>query len=133
MCLNSLLVNKQVLKSLAIEDESVTTKLLTRLYVAKLLDEEFWTDIKGLFDLLSPIAKAIKQVEANHAHIAMSVHCLKLIKTEVQKQSTALLKDDETFQDIVKKRKEFCIGNLHLAAYLVDPGIIDAILHLKKT
>ncbi|KAB7497190.1 hypothetical protein Anas_08899 [Armadillidium nasatum] len=103
-CLNSLLLNKQPLRSLAIDDDPLVSKVLTKP-----------RKVEGFQRLFLPIAKTIKTVEGDEPHFILE---------EVENTSivTPLFKKEEAdFVDIVKKRMSFCISNIHLAANLLDP------------
>ncbi|KAB7504662.1 hypothetical protein Anas_10839 [Armadillidium nasatum] len=124
-CLNSLLLNKQPLRSLAIDDDPLVSKVLTKPRVTKLLNEVFfWEKVEGFQRLFLPIAKTIKTVEGDEPHLSSVIQFLNSILEEVENTSivTPLFKKEEAdFVDIVKKRMSFCISNIHLAANLLDP------------
>ncbi|KAB7501474.1 hypothetical protein Anas_03635 [Armadillidium nasatum] len=125
-CLNSLLLNKQPLRSLAIDDDPLVSKVLTKPRVTKLLNEVFfWEKVEGFQRLFLPIAKTIKTVEGDEPHLSSVIQFLNSILEEVENTSivTPLFKKEEAdFVDIVKKRRSFCItSNIHLAANLLDP------------
>ncbi|KAB7501834.1 hypothetical protein Anas_13797 [Armadillidium nasatum] len=98
-CLNSLLLNKQPLRSLAIDDDPLVSKVLTK-------------------------PRTIKTVEGDEPHLSSVIQFLNSILEEVENTSivTPLFKKEEAdFVDIVKKRMSFCTSNIHLAANLLDP------------
>ncbi|KAB7501475.1 hypothetical protein Anas_03636 [Armadillidium nasatum] len=113
-CLNSLLLNKQPLRSLAIDDDPLVSKVLTKP-----------RKVEGFQRLFLPIAKTIKTVEGDEPHLSSVIQFLNSILEEVENTSivTPLFKKEEAdFVDIVKKRRSFCItSNIHLAANLLDP------------
>ncbi|KAB7499756.1 hypothetical protein Anas_14209 [Armadillidium nasatum] len=114
-CLNSLLLNKQPLRSLAIDDDPLVSKVLTKP-----------RKVEGFQRLFLPITKTIKTVELDEPHLSSVIQFLNRILEEVENTSivTPLFKKEEAdFVDIVKKRMSFCISNIHLAANLLDPSI----------
>jgi len=123
-CLNSLIVNKQPLRSLAIEDDPETCKSLPNESASKLLSEEFWQRVEGFKELLSPIAAAIKASEGNCSLLSTSAQFFKFIERELENFAVTrpcLAEEKKAFDAILKKRRKFCIKRLHLAANLLDP------------
>ena len=109
---------------MAIDDDPLVTKVLTKYRATKLLNEVFWEKVEGLQRLFLPIAKTIKTVEGDEPHLSSVIQFLNSILEEVENTSivTPLFKKEEAdFVDIVKKRRSFCISNIHLAANLLDP------------
>ena len=117
--LGSIQKNKLTLKKLSISENS-------GLYSAtksNILSDVFWDKVKGFLKLLSPIADAIKKTESNIPMLSTVVepfhfledHFIKTITT-----SPLSKKEEEKVKKIHRKRKKFCLTEIHLAANVLD-------------
>ncbi|XP_047146123.1 uncharacterized protein LOC124818995 [Hydra vulgaris] len=118
-CLDSILKNKQPLKTLAISENSGPNSATKNI----LLSDIFWDRVEGFFKLLSPRADAIKKTESNAPMSSTVVETFHFLEDHIFKNVTVSpfsKKEEEEAKKIFKKRKEFCLTEIHLAANILD-------------
>lgn len=122
-CLQSLQSNKVVLQTLAVSEKAELEPSMKR----RLLDDGvFWTRIEKLINLLEPIVHLITAIESNEPQIHKVVRklddlekiiALNLVASPLQQA------EEKKITAKFKERKDFGIGDIHLAAFLLDPNM----------
>lgn len=128
-CLESLKQNKQIIKTMAI-DESLSDAInkLPTLKV-NMLSDDFWDKVTGFYKLLKPILDTITIVEGDNTQMSHVLSLYKNIENIVEEMlatntSSLLLKSEEkTVREILKNRKAFAIYDVHKIANLKDPRL----------
>ncbi|XP_065656505.1 uncharacterized protein LOC136081964 [Hydra vulgaris] len=126
-CLDSIQKNKQPLKTLAISENSGLNSVTKNI----LLSDVFWDRVEGFFKLLSPIADAIKKTESNTPLLSTVVETFHFLEDHIFKNLTVSpfsKKEEEEAKKIFKKRKDFCLTEIHLAANILDPKFQGRVL-----
>lgn len=121
-CIKSLLANKVVLQTLAVSEQAELSTEMKR----RLLDDcVFWVRVQKMVDILNPIVHLITAFESNQPQIHKVFSKFNdLEKTLiVQLPLSPLQKAEE--QNVLKKfkkRRDFGLGEIHLAADLLNPA-----------
>ena len=126
-----MIIYKQPLRSSAIEDDPDTAKALPKDSVLKLLSEDFWEKVEAPHELLSPIAMAIKKVEGNNPMMSLSVQYFNKIALDFENitlKRPVLEGESQAFDEILKKRRKFCINNMHWLPICSTSNIWEKIL-----
>ncbi|XP_047134973.1 uncharacterized protein LOC124812412 isoform X2 [Hydra vulgaris] len=125
-CLDSIQKSRQPFKTLAISENSGLYSATKNI----LLSDIFWDRVEGFFKLLSPIADAIKKTESNTPMLSTVVETFHFLEDHIFKNLTVspFSKKEEEAKKIFKKRKEFCLTEIHLAANILDPKFQGRVL-----
>lgn len=122
-CLQSLLANKSVLQKLAVSEEAELTPDIKR----RLLDDcVFWIQVQKITNILIPIVHMITAMESNIPQIhKVYTEFAELESTLNEAVPLSPLQKAEEKKVLEKftKRKEFGIGQIHLAADLLNPAV----------
>lgn len=131
--LNSLLVNKQIIRSMSI-DETIEKDLKPE--VKKLISSaDFWDKIYYFHQLVSPLAKWIKIIESDLPKLSSVPFIFKELETSFKNtiHNCIYLKTEEkNIMKTLKIRKEFCISSIHNAAHLLDPKYFGKCLNPEE-
>ena len=120
--LQSLYANKVVLQTLAVSDEIlVTTQLKNRL----LDDAIFWVRVEKMINILKPIVDLITKLESNDPLIHLvhdEINNIEAKLTELLPESPLQKAEEQKVLKKVSERKQFALGDIHLAATLLNPS-----------
>lgn len=120
--MESIIVNKNFLKALAINDEAKAS--LDSAVRTHLLSEVFWDRVQGLLTLLKPVADAILSVEGDNKELSLVMKVFAELQNsfDTNLEKSPILKSEETlFKEIIPKRKKFLVRSVHLTANMLDP------------
>lgn len=123
--LKSLLVNKQIIRSMNV-DEAIEKDI--KLNVKKTISSPiFWKKIEHFYCLMSPVAKWIEKIESDSPQLSV----VPIIFSELKKsfedtlKSNSILKSNEKhIMEALANRKEFCVGKIHKAANILNPKFL---------
>lgn len=116
--LNSLLYNKKNLQELSIS-ENVINEISDIKY--NILDDDFWSKIESLHEILSPLAKNITEIQTSKPIISRVVDIFYDLFSHFSLLSNIKEPDRNELRQMLDKRKTMAVGPLHLAANLLDP------------
>ncbi|KAJ1529989.1 hypothetical protein ONE63_006717 [Megalurothrips usitatus] len=121
MMFESVMVNKEALIQLALSRPPG----LSQAAKTSILDEKFWEDLGFAISLLKPIAKGIKTLESDNQLMSLVPLVFMDIKNCMLELFEAKPDTPEGFVASASKalddRMNFCIFDIHKAAYLLDP------------
>lgn len=131
--LDSLLVNKQIIRSMSI-NEAIEKDLKPE--VKKLISSaNFWDKIYYFHQVVNPLAKWIKIIESDVPKLSSVPFIFKELETSFKNtiQKCKYFKTEEkNIMKALKIRKEFCISNIHNAAHLLDPKYLGKCLNTEE-
>lgn len=131
--IDSLLVNKQIIRSMSI-NEAIEKDLKPE--VKKLISSaNFWDKIYYFHQVVNPLAKWIKIIESDVPKLSSVPFIFKELETSFKNtiQKCKYFKTEEkNIMKSLKIRKEFCISNIHNAAHLLDPKYLGKCLNTEE-
>lgn len=127
-CLESLQSNKVVLQTLAVNEKADLDPSIKR----TLLDDAvFWVRIKKMINLLKPIVDLITSIESNDPQIHRVVRKLNELEKSMKENlppSPMQKSEEKKVMEKFIERKNFGIGPIHLAAFMLDPKMQGSLL-----
>lgn len=128
-CLESVHMNKQALKLLAI-DEQVQDILKKSSHIKQnILNDVFWDKVQGLLRLLKPIANAITVSESDTPSMSKVIKIFMDLQkhfSECVPVSPLNKAEEKEAVAILARRKGFAVCDVHKAANLLDPSLCGA-------
>lgn len=129
-CLESLQSNKVVLQTLAVNEKAQAD--LDPSNKRKLLDDAvFWVRIEKMINLFKPIVDLITSLESNDPQIHRVFRKLNELEKSMKENLPALPMQKSEEKKVMEKfieRKNFGIGPIHLAAFMLDPKMQGSLL-----
>lgn len=121
-CLENLIANERNLKTLALKEEANSVLGNS---IEHIIDEDYWTNVKALLELLKPIADTIRLVETNKDTLSIVLGLVRTIRKHLTAHVPALaskLNFDKTiiFESFERNRLA-SVSPVHYAANLLDP------------
>lgn len=119
-CIESLLSNKQALKTLSITENIILKTEVKRTILA----DEFWCGLVSLHRLLSPIVKWITILEGDRCVLSKVPEAFFDIHTSFEKtltDSPTAIQDDDMIRRNLQKRREMTLRPIHYAGNILDP------------
>lgn len=119
-CLNSLVITKTILQTMAINEDAIKT---FKNHKQTLLDDQFWSNLENFRSLLKPVVNWITYLEGDYNTIHV-VHSAFLEIEKILEQFLPLTLST-TEADLIKQkfkdRRLSALKSIHLAACLLDP------------